>query len=314
MTDTTLLQTNARMPEAAAAEAESSVAFSSVLVGVDGSSTGRDAIALAERLRAPGGGLTLAHVVLVPAPSYGNFHSTPAGRDACAMLERERAATSVSADLTGMFARSVGPGLQQLSRDCRADLLVVGSRGRGAMGRLLRGDDTQDSLNRAACAVAVAPHGYAEGSRDIKAIGVAYNGSPESKTALAGARTLATRLGASLTALTVVWPTAALVWPPGRTPLGGAWAAMTFEAFEREVGERLSALTGVAGRVVVGPPGDELLAFADQVDLLVVGSRGHGPLRRRLFGSTSADLARRARVPVLVFPHGSRAQLTRQTQ
>ena len=255
-----------------------------VLVGVDGTHTGRDAIALAERLRAPGGRLTLAHVVLVQSPIYGNFSSTSAGRKSRAMLEREGAAAGVSAEFTGMFASSVGRGLQQLSEDCGADLLVVGSSRRDGIARLLRGDDTQGSLSGATCAVAVAPHGHAEAARQIETIGVAYNGSPESNTALAVGRALASRNGATLRALSAVWPTATLAWPVGRTPLSGVWSAMALETFEREASERLSALTDVDGRVTVGPPGDELLAFADAVDLLVAGSRGHGPVRRLLLG------------------------------
>lgn len=53
--------------------------FSSVLVGVDGTSTGRDAIALADRLCAPSGRLTLANIVLMPSPVYHNFHATRLG-------------------------------------------------------------------------------------------------------------------------------------------------------------------------------------------------------------------------------------------
>ncbi|MGH2881901.1 MAG: universal stress protein [Solirubrobacteraceae bacterium] len=56
--------------------------------------------------------------------------------------------------------------------------------------------------------------------------------------------------------------------------------------------------------MTVGPPADALQAFGDQVDLLVVGSRGHGTLRRLLLGSKSAHLARNARCPLLVLPHG----------
>ena len=40
--------------------------FDNVLVGVDGTPTGRDAIALADRLCARGGRLTLANIVLMP--------------------------------------------------------------------------------------------------------------------------------------------------------------------------------------------------------------------------------------------------------
>src|SRR5690242_6488171 len=76
-------------------------AFRRVLVGVDGTSTGRDAIALGEMLRSRDGELTLAHVVLAQGPIYRNFHSTPAGKSSRAMLEREAAATGVSPGFTG---------------------------------------------------------------------------------------------------------------------------------------------------------------------------------------------------------------------
>ena len=309
MTDTMLSEIDVPTTESpsAAERGNEFTAFKNVLVGVDGTSSGRDAIALAERLRAPDGRMTLAHVVLVQKPIYGNFHSTGAGRMSREMLERQRVAAGVSASLAGMFAPSVGRGLHQLAADYGADLLVVGSCRRGSIGRLLRGDDTQGSLSGAPCAVAVAPHGYGEASRDIETIGVAYNGSPESETALAAARYLAAGIGAAPRALTVVWPTASVVWPDGRPPPGGAWGAMTFEAFEREASERLSSLGNLEGRVAVGPPRDELVAFADDVDLLVVGSRGHGRLRRLLLGSASAYLARTARCPLLVLPAARRA-------
>jgi nucleotide-binding universal stress UspA family protein len=45
-------------------------------------------------------------------------------------------------------------------------------------------------------------------------------------------------------------------------------------------------------------------ASAD-VDLMVVGSRGHGALRRTLLGSTARRLVSGARSPLLVVPRGT---------
>jgi hypothetical protein len=67
-------------------------------------------------------------------------------------------------------------------------------------------------------------------------------------------------------------------------------------------------LDGVEGRVAVGAPGDELVAFGDEVDLLVVGSRGRGPLRRLILGSTSLHLTREARCPLLIIPRPAGAE------
>lgn len=57
-------------------------------------------------------------------------------------------------------------------------------------------------------------------------------------------------------------------------------------------------------RVVFGDPGDALLAAAYDADaeLLVVGSRGRGPIASMVLGSVSAHLAAVASCPVVVVP------------
>lgn len=285
-----------------------STRFENVLVGVDGTATGRDAIALADRLRADGGRLTLAHVILAQTPTYRNFHSTPAWKQAREMLQREADAVGVTADFTGMFAPGVGGGLHQLAEDCNADLIVVGSCSRGLIGRVLVGDDARATVSGAPCPVAVAPHGYTDRAGDIRTIGVAYNRSPESELALDAARQLAADRRAALRARMVLPPTTTVVWPgPASQPAGGE-RPISVEGVERDEAERLSSLTGVDTEVTVGPAGDELLAFGDAVDLLVVGSRSHGPLRRLILGSTSLQLTREARCPLLIVPRPAGAE------
>lgn len=276
--------------------------FARALVGVDGSPTGRDAIVLANLILGGTGRLTLAHVVLNPAPRYQNFHSTAAGRAALEMLEHEREATGIMAELTGMFSASVGSGLHRLAHDCRADLLVVGSSSRGLIGRVLAGDDARGTVVGASCVVAVAPLDYAARAQPIKTVGVAYNATPEARAALAVGRGLATRHKATLCALTVV----ALAAADGGYPDAlGPDATRTLRDLMQEATDRLASLGDVDGRVTVGIPGEELVAFGDEVDVLVVGSRGSGPLRRLLLGSTSLHLTREARCPLLVTPRPS---------
>ena len=95
MTNTLLAENEARIEAVASVGvgAGEPAPFKNVLVGVDGTSAGRDAIALGEMLRDPDGHLALAHVVLVQPPVYGNSFSTGAGRTARDMLEREQDAT-----------------------------------------------------------------------------------------------------------------------------------------------------------------------------------------------------------------------------
>ena len=226
--------------------------------------------------------------------TYHNFHATAGWRSRRGMLERERDAIGVVADLTGMFAPSVGSGLQQLGADCGADLLVVGSSSRGPAGRVLAGDDARGTVSGAACPVAVAPHAYAKRSDEIKAIGVAYDGGAEAAAALAVARELAAAHRARLLALTVV----------ARVP----GAVRRVRILEQAARDSLRQLEGVEGRVAVGAPPDELVAFGDELDLLVVGSRGRGPLRRLILGSTSLHLTREARCPLLVIPRSAVAE------
>ena len=306
MTNSTVAAASARADESSSVTAGviGPFRFGSVLVGVDGSPTGRDAIALGDVLRGPGGQLTLAHVVPAIPPTYHLFYATRAWAEARKMLEGERQATGVAAELTGMASSSVGSGLHQLTKDCAADLLVVGSCSRGLAGRVLVGDDTRGSLNGASCAVAIAPHGYADDPQDIRTIGVAYNDTPEAEAALAVARGLAAEHGATVRALTAVSPASGA---GGWAPFGDGWAEL-IEALEHAAQDRLRSLDGVDGQVAVGLPGDALTAFTDEVDLLVVGSRSYGPLRRLMFGSTSAHLARTARCPLLVLPRSAAAR------
>jgi nucleotide-binding universal stress UspA family protein len=52
-----------------------------------------------------------------------------------------------------------------------------------------------------------------------------------------------------------------------------------------------------------------LAEFANEVDLLVLGSRRNRPLRRLILPGASARLARRARCPLVVVPRLESAPL-----
>ncbi len=269
-----------------------------VLVGVDGRPAARDAIALAQLLVGPGGRLSLAHVRGGELrPDGGDDRSEDPGgcADSEQLLGRERDASGVDAELVSVAAPSVGRGLHHLAETRGADLLVVGSCSRGFAGRVLLGNDTRGALNGAPCAVAIAPLGYAHARPAIATIGVGYDASPESEAALSAARELGAAHHAKLCALQVV-PLPAAPFA-GYASIAGIAAADEILA---DVEQRVTGLEGVDGRAVLGLTGEELAAFGDEVDLLVVGSRGYGPVQRMMFGSTSAHLAAHARCPLLV--------------
>jgi nucleotide-binding universal stress UspA family protein len=277
--------------------------FKNVLVGIDGRANGRDAVALASRLADPAGKLTLAHVH--PGELHPLHAITPGllAEERIAsekLLESERDAAEIKAELVSIVAASPGGGLHRQADEQGADLIIVGSCGRGVFGRAMIGDDTRAALNGAPCAVAIAARGYAEQPMPIAKVGVGYNDSPESKNALHAARSVAEPTQASLHVLEVVSiPTYAYTGmiPPA---LGEGIESMIHEA-----NERLRQLPDVEGRAVYGLTGEELAAFSDQVDVLVVGSRSYGPLRRLVLGSTSDYLERHARCSLLVLPRAA---------
>jgi nucleotide-binding universal stress UspA family protein len=82
----------------------------------------------------------------------------------------------------------------------------------------------------------------------------------------------------------------------------------TIEALVEDVKERLRTLADVEGHAVYGLPGEALAEFSGNVNLLVVGSRNYGPLRRLVVGSTSDYLERHARCSLLALPRLAGAQ------
>jgi nucleotide-binding universal stress UspA family protein len=274
--------------------------FKNVLVGVDGRPNGRDAIALASRLTDPDGKLTLAHVhsgELRPSHAITPGLVREERQAPEKLLERERATADVSAELISIVSMSPGRGLHLQAEEQNADLLVVGSCSHGAVGRVMLGDDTRAALNGAPCAVAIASLGYAEHPAPIAKVGVAYNESPESKAGLAVARELAAPTRASVHALEVV-PITTYAY----TGLVPSAIGDSIDAMLQEANGRLKKLSGVEARAVYGLTGEELASFGDGVDILVVGSRGYGPMRRLVLGSTSHYLERHARCSLIVLP------------
>lgn len=274
--------------------------FNNVLVGVDGRPGGRDAIALASRLVDPNGKLTLVHVHSGPLrPSHAVMpNMVREAREASAkLLEQERADSAVEAELLSLVGYNPGSALHRQAEEQGADLLVVGSCSRGFLGRAMLGDDTRRALNGAPCATAIAALGYAEHPKPFAKIGVGYDTSPESELALQTARELAQASKATIEVLEVISiPTF------GYAGILAPVAMENLKDLLEEARERLNRIPDVHARAIYGLSGEELAALSGTVDLLAVGSRGYGPMRRMMIGSTSGYLQRHARCSLLVLP------------
>jgi nucleotide-binding universal stress UspA family protein len=289
--------------------------FKDIVVGVD-ERGGLDAIALATKLVSAGGGMTLAlvgrrdsylaHAIAAAGPDATRSYEEAQRDDALQLLEtaRDRSLTErpgVDVELRYVLSGSVGRGLHELAEQTGADLIVLGSSRRGVLGRVLLGDDTRAALNGAPASVAVAPAGYRDRGPGIQTIGVGYDGSPESEHALQLARELAAEHHAKLAALTAVAiPTA--VFGPGPLPLLDA-----IDTLVRQAKERIADLGGVEAHAAYGAAAEELAAFSGSLDILVIGSRGYGPIGRLVHGSVSQQLARTARCPLLVLTRAGKS-------
>lgn len=281
--------------------------YSSLIVGVDGENGGRDAVALGMSLTTDAARMAVVHVCLLdPVQTRA---SSPAfdlayAERAVALLERESELCGRDTDTIRLAATSVGSGLDRAAEEREADLIVVGSCRRHLLGRVVAGDDTASVLHHAHCAVAIAPSGYASEPRTIEMIGLAYDGSPEGKVALAHASLLAAGLGAKLIARHVVAPR---VYASG-LGLGGGYIESRVDQIAA-ARERLGDLGDIRLDVVLGTVDPDLAEFSAKVDLLVCGSRHNGAVRRVVLGSTSDYLAHHARCPVLVTPTTDAAKL-----
>jgi nucleotide-binding universal stress UspA family protein len=272
--------------------------FKRVIVGVDDQQGGQDAVALAGDLVATDGSVipVTVHVrdLLVGRSSDPDLAAVARSQAAQpTALAFNGPAHDGTGDLVRIDSTSVGRGLHERAESEQADLLVVGSCRRGLFGRVMIGDDTSDALNAAPCAIAIAPFGYATRPAPLVEIGVAYNGSAESRDALGVARALAAQHGGKVSAFEALSLPGGLAFP-------GAGAVAELPGLVDEARARITELGDVAPHAAYGVPAEELALYSASLSLLVIGSRGYGPFGRLVHGSTSRQLGRSARCPLLV--------------
>jgi nucleotide-binding universal stress UspA family protein len=274
--------------------------FDSVVVGVDDYEAGRDSIELAKQLRSADGDMVLVFVEVVmrpPAPNTDPKWQLDDRRQALERLVSVRDGAHAEAELLTVQAGSVARGLHEAVRR-HGDLLVIGASRRDGFERIFVGDDTRQVLEDAPCAVAVAPHGYANRLASLDTIGFGYDGSPASEQALTVASALARERGAELSAFeAVAEPLHA------SDPVSGRWA---LEARSEKAQKQLAELRGVKPHVGSGDAAQALRRYAASVDLLVVGPHEHRPSDRFSGGSTSQRLADGLACPLLVLAPATR--------
>jgi nucleotide-binding universal stress UspA family protein len=285
--------------------------YRKIVVGVDAREQAGDALALAALLRANDGVVIAASVYR--ASGHGRGHERESALAQAAEETLARAGGQIDASwlsLRAVRGHSPAHGLHVLSEEVEADLVVVGSSHRSDVGRVLAGSTGERLLNGSPCPVAVVPRGFASHARAPRLIGVPFDGSEEASTALREGAALAGALGAALELVSVVPPISAFSVDPYSE------VDVEIEHYRREelrraleeaaatLPDELRATTALRD----GQPADEIVeAAGDDTDLLVLGSRNYGPLRRVMVGSTAIELMRRSPCPVLVIPRGAEA-------
>jgi nucleotide-binding universal stress UspA family protein len=281
-----------------------------VVVGIDGTSSGLEALSLGSALAV----LTGAPLVLgavygfeVMTSAFGG-PAWPPHEEAERWLKEaeQRLGDAVPWRSVTVESGTIAHGLTRIAEEEDASILVLGSSRRGPVGRIMTGTGVSRVVHGAPCAVAVVPHGWHIQPAD-KALtfGAAFDGGAEAHEALALATRLAEAPHASLRILTAVQ----LLSPahPVFTAVGASYAGWVRE--QREHAEKIAheaaaRIPGAEVDVLHGDPVHCLAEASSSLDLLVVGSRRYGPLRSTLLGGVSTSLVEHAHCPVLVVPRG----------
>jgi len=224
-----------------------------------------------------------------------------------AEVEKIRSAGSTVAQ-GHLIEGRVAPEIVALAEEIGAGLIVMGSRGRGGIRRALMGSVSDSVVQHAHCPVMVV---RADPIAFPAKILVATDGSREAELASASAADLAERTGSELHFVYVGHLPPVFYESPGVWALDPDLQRRMQERVEEEVGTRLNEqvrrVREAGGEVAgtharVGRPDAEVVGLAGELGarLIVLGSRGHGPLRSALMGSVSDSVVRHARCPVLV--------------
>lgn len=240
---------------------------------------------------------------VIPAP-FGGSAPPPAE-------EMQAAAEAALRDvLSGLDAADLGDPivvqgdsadvLVRAAADTDADALVVGTRGRGGFAGLVLGSVSTACAHHATVPVIVVPDGRV-GEAGPERIVVGIDGSEGSERALRWALGYA-QPGDEVVAV-AAWELRVVTGYEGFVIDPGDLETSMAEVLGDVVGRIGDHDVPVEQRVVRGDARSVLADEAAVADLLVVGARGHGVMRRMLLGSVANSLVHHVACPTVIVPH-----------
>jgi nucleotide-binding universal stress UspA family protein len=295
---------------------ETEPSFTRIVVGIEEGERPRDALSLGAAMARTLGARLLVAAAIEPAPFpiEVSEHAPARSKRLARIFEGlDELLDGIPHELHELDLDAVG-GLEEFAARESADLIVIGSTHRGVLSRVVPGTVADRLLEGAPCPLLVAPHGYAGREHvGLGTIGVGYDGSEEATEALKVAEGLAADLDCELRLIAAV-SAYEDVPDPHRATREGRHRATLAE------GRRAVDSVPVTDTVGFGDAAHVLASQGLDLDVLVVGSRGHGRLLRTVLGSVASELVRIAPCPVLVVPHHadggklSQASERRETQ
>jgi len=259
---------------------------------------------------------------LFPAPTSIGGVATTFGKD---LLEKEkdslaltrRAQWGIHLIFPGwkiLVDAGIGsPGSEIIARadEWRPDLIVVGSHGRTALGRMFFGSVSQKVINAAHCSVRVARGRIVEPDAPARII-VGVDGSEEADAAVDEIASRDWPDGSEVRIVNSAW-TIPAASDPGTAVNLAEWIARETERVNKVVegaAEKLGS-AGLKVSIVVKEQEPKALLCSEAEDLMAdcifVGARGMGRLERFLIGSVSLGVAARAHCSVEVVRAGDKA-------
>lgn len=201
-----------------------------------------------------------------------------------------------------LSAGSAATAIIEKADEWGPDLIVVGSHGRSAAGRLLFGSVSQKVLHEADCSVRVSRGRVEEPGTPVRLI-VAVDGSKGAEIAVRSAAARHWPRGSEVRVVNAAW-TVPPITPPRASGQIINWFIEENARIKLAVDAAVAWLeaAGLKAEAIIkeGPPKEVLLGEAESwgADCIFLGARGMGRIERFLIGSVSSTVAARAHCSV----------------